>query len=112
MRTWGWRPGRGRCCRAISSTSDRSKASSIPCFEWVRSRAAGVAPDGLMDLVAFEIKVIVVHGSEDLLAGAVRRFDLVRQQDRLLVRGHEVGTRQIRFRRKRKKLRDDLIADL
>lgn len=72
----------------------------------------GVAPDGLMDLVAFEIKVIVVHGSEDLLAGAVRRFDLVRQQDRLLVRGHEVGTRQIRSRRKRKKLRDDLIADL
>lgn len=70
------------------------------------------APDGLENLVAFEIKVIAVHGSEDLLAGATRRFDLIRRQDQLLVRGHEVGTHQIRSRRERKRLRDDVEADL
>ncbi|MFC4170655.1 hypothetical protein ACFOYU_01070 [Microvirga sp. GCM10011540] len=72
----------------------------------------GAAPDGLEDLVAFEMKVIAVHGSDDLLAGAVRRFDLIRRRDQLLLRGHEVGTRQIRSRRKREKLRDDVEADL
>jgi hypothetical protein len=53
-----------------------------------------------------------VHGSEDLLAGAMRRFDLIRQQDQLLVRGHAVGTRQIRSRHDRKRLHDDVKADL
>jgi hypothetical protein len=70
------------------------------------------AADGLEGLVAFEIKVIAVHGSEDLLAGAKRRFDVVRQQDRLLLRGHTVGTHQIRARQEREKLRDDVEADL
>ncbi len=70
------------------------------------------APDGFESLVAFEIKVIAVHGSEDLLAGATRRFDLIRRQDRLLVRGHEVGTHQIRSRRERENLRVDVKADL
>jgi hypothetical protein len=71
-----------------------------------------VAPDDLENLVAFELKVIAVHGSEDLLAGAMRRFDLIRRQDQLLLRGHAVGTQQIRSRRERGRLRDDVEADL
>jgi hypothetical protein len=70
------------------------------------------APEDPEDLVAFEIKVIAVHGSEDLLAGAVRRFDLIRQQDGVLLKGHGAGTEQIRSRRKRKQLHDDVEADL
>jgi hypothetical protein len=85
-------------------------------IEPVLQRSAGlrgaVAPDGLETLVAFEIKVIAVHGSEDLLAGAMRRFDVIRRQDRLLLRGHSVGTQQIRSRHKRERLRDDVEADL
>ncbi len=71
-----------------------------------------VAPDDLENLVAFELKVIAVHGSEDILAGAMRRFDLIRRQDQLLLRGHAVGTQQIRSRRERGRLRDDVEADL
>lgn len=71
-----------------------------------------VAPVGLENLAALEIKVIAVHGSEDLLVGATRRFDLFRRQDRLLLRGHTVGTQQIRSRRERAKLRVDVEADL
>jgi hypothetical protein len=84
--------------------------------EPVLQRHAGpqgsVASDGLESLVFLEIRVVAVHGSEDLLAGATRRFDLIRQRDRLLLRGHAVGTHQIRSRRGREKLRDDVEADL
>ncbi|MCB5175230.1 hypothetical protein [Microvirga lenta] len=71
-----------------------------------------VAADGLDGPAAVEIKVIAVHGSEDLLAGAIRRFDLIRQEGRLLLRGHTVGTQQIRSRRQRERLRDDVETDL
>ncbi|MBM1170601.1 hypothetical protein [Microvirga arabica] len=71
-----------------------------------------VAPSDLDNLVAFEIKVIAVHGSEDLLSGAVRRFDVIRQQNRLLLKGHAVATHQIRSRRERKRLEDEVKADL
>ncbi|MEZ0167285.1 hypothetical protein AB8841_01105 [Microvirga sp. TS319] len=79
---------------------------------------SGAEPQGadpsycLENLVALEIKVIAVHGSEDLLAGAKRRFDLIRREDRLLLRGHTVGTQQIRSRREREELRDDVEPDL
>ena len=72
--------------------------------------AAG--PNSLDDLVALEIKVIAVHGSEDLLSGAFRRFDMLGRQDRLLLKGHMVGTHQIRSRRERKRLHDEVEADL
>ncbi|MGO4573297.1 hypothetical protein [Microvirga sp. 2TAF3] len=71
-----------------------------------------VASDVLENLVAIEIKVIAAHGSEDLLTGATRWFDLIRREDRLLLRGHAVGTRQIRSRKGREKLRIDVEADL
>jgi hypothetical protein len=71
-----------------------------------------LAPDDLGNLVALEVKVIAAHGSEDLLAGAMRRFNLIRQQDQVLVRGHAVGTQQIRSRRDRKRLHNDVDADL
>jgi hypothetical protein len=80
-------------------------------IEPVFQRGVG-APDDLENLVAFEIKVIAVHGSEDLLAGATRRFDVMRRQDRLRLSGHTVGTHQIRSRRERERLRDDVEADL
>lgn len=83
-----------------------------PVLRTGASPGGAIASDTLENLLAFEIKVIAVHGSEDLPAGAIRRFDLVRQQDQLLVRGHVVGTQQIRSRRKRAKLRDDLKVDL
>lgn len=83
-----------------------------PVLRTGTGRRGEASPDNPEDLVAFEIKVIAIHGSEDLLAGAVRRFDLVRQQDRVLLRGHGAGTEQIRSRRKRKRLHDDVEADL
>ncbi|MXQ14518.1 hypothetical protein [Microvirga makkahensis] len=75
-------------------------------------RMGTVAPNRSENLVAVEIKVIAAHGSEDLLAGATRRFDVIRQQDRLLLRGHVVGTHQIRSRRERERLHDDVELDL
>jgi hypothetical protein len=83
-----------------------------PALQRCSGSRGGVASDDLKNLVFFEIKVIAVHGSEDLLAGAMRRFDLIRQQGQLLVRGHAVGTRQIRSRHDRKRLHDDVKADL
>ncbi|SCY93480.1 hypothetical protein [Microvirga guangxiensis] len=71
-----------------------------------------VAPNGLEKLVALELKVVAVHGSEDLLAGATRRFEVIRRPGRLLLKGHSVGTHQIRSRREREKLHDDVEADL
>jgi hypothetical protein len=70
------------------------------------------ASDDLETVVAFEIKVIAVHGSEDMLTGATRRFELTRRQDQWLVRGHSVGTHQIRSRRERGRLHDDVEPDL
>jgi hypothetical protein len=64
------------------------------------------------DLVSLEIKVIAVHGSEDLLAGAIRRFDVIRGKGQITVKGHTVGTHQIRSRRRREALRSDVEADL
>ena len=71
-----------------------------------------VAPDIIENVIAFEIKVIAVHGSEDLLTGATRRFDLIRREDRHRLSGHAVGTHQIRSRRNRERLRHDVEADL
>ncbi|WP_230534374.1 hypothetical protein [Microvirga roseola] len=85
-------------------------------IEPVLQRRAGlrgaITSDDLESLVAFEIKVIAVHGSEDLLAGATRRFDLIRSQGQLLLKGHAVGTQQIRSRRKRERLLNDVKVDL
>ncbi|WP_134495937.1 hypothetical protein [Microvirga pakistanensis] len=83
-----------------------------PALQRSTGSRGGIASDDLKNLVFFKIKVIAVHGSEDLLAGATRRFDLIRQQDQLLVRGQTVGTHQIRSRRERQKLRNDVEADL
>lgn len=83
-----------------------------PVFRRGAEPQCDVASDGFENLISFDIKVIAVHGSEDLLAGATRRFDLIRRQGRLLVRGHEVGTHQIRSRQERERLHDDVEADL
>ncbi|MFC4174210.1 hypothetical protein ACFOYU_19530 [Microvirga sp. GCM10011540] len=83
-----------------------------PVLQRGTSLQGAVARVDLGNLVAFEIKVIAVHGSEDLLSGAIRRFDLIRRQRQLLLKGHTVGTQQVRSRRERKRLHDDVKADL
>lgn len=83
-----------------------------PVLQKAKGQRGAVTSDGLENLVSFEIKIIAVHGSEDLLTGAVRRFDLLQRQHRLLLRGHAVGTHQIRSRRERERLRHDVEADL
>lgn len=83
-----------------------------PVLQKAKGSGGAVTSDGLENLVSFEIKIIAVHGSEDLLTGATRRFDLIQRQHGPLLRGHSVGTHQIRFRREREKLRHDVEADL
>jgi hypothetical protein len=83
-----------------------------PVLQMAQGPRSAVTSDRLENLVSFEIKIIAVHGSEDLPTGAIRRFDLVQRQHRLLLRGHEVGTHQIRSRRERERLRQDVEADL
>ncbi|HEX2528553.1 MAG TPA: hypothetical protein VHL31_19940 [Geminicoccus sp.] len=83
-----------------------------PVLQKHAERRDGVAPGDVDDLIAFEIKVIAVHGSEDLLAGAIRRFDVRRGESQLLLSGTMVGTRQIRSRIERRKLDDDVRTDL
>jgi hypothetical protein len=70
------------------------------------------APDAIEKLVTFELKVIAVHGSEDVLVGAIRRFHVIRRQDRLLLKGQAVGTHQIRSHRERARLGHEVEADL
>ncbi len=50
------------------------------------------------------IQVIAVHGSEDLLIGAERAFDVVRTASGLTLRPRTHGARQIRSRRERRRL--------
>jgi uncharacterized protein with PhoU and TrkA domain len=78
-----------------------------------RCMISNMSPEAIYieSVIATVVKVIAVHGFEDIFAGATRRFDVIRRQDEVLVRGHEVGTRQIRSRRERKGLRDDVEAD-
>jgi hypothetical protein len=83
-----------------------------PVLQKTKGPGGAVTSAGLENLVSFEIKIIAVHGSEDLLTGAIRRFDLIQRQHRLLLRGHAVGTHQIRSRRERERLRHDVEADL
>lgn len=57
--------------------------------------------DGLRSVV---IRVIAAHGSEDLLIGAERAFDVARDGSGLTLRPRSHGTRQIRSRRERRRL--------
>lgn len=75
-----------------------------------RQQAADLDIDG--KITAFEVTIAAVYGSEDLLAGASRRFDLVRQDDELRLRSHSVDTKQIRSRRERKKISRVIEDDL
>ncbi len=83
-----------------------------PVMQKANGPRGTVTSDGLENLISFEIKIIAVHGSEDQLTGAIRRFDLIQRQHRLLLRGHAVGTHQIRSRREQERLRPDVEADL
>lgn len=75
----------------------------------VLDAGAGTAPDdnperhtaGLRTVL---IRVIAVHGSEDLPIGAERMFDVVEDASGATLRPRSYGTRQMRSRRERRQL--------
>jgi hypothetical protein len=56
------------------------------------------------DLVSFELQVAAVYGSEDLLVGAKRQFEVERKDDQVCVQPVTVDAQQIRSRRERKEI--------
>ncbi|HET8727523.1 MAG TPA: hypothetical protein VFO41_08450 [Alphaproteobacteria bacterium] len=63
-------------------------------------------------LRALEITVVAVHGPDDLLVGAKRRFDIARQEGELRLKAHTVDTEQIRSRRERRRIAEMRKRDL
>lgn len=61
---------------------------------------------------SLELKVIAVHGSEDLLAGARRTFDIIQHEDRPALRPRSYGATQIRSRRERRQMERSLADEL
>jgi hypothetical protein len=57
------------------------------------------------------IEVVGIYGSEDLPVGARRTFDVRREESTAFVRGENIRTEQIRRKRDRRKLVDDLERD-
>jgi len=68
----------------------------------------GIFPD---QIEAITIQVIGIYGSEDLPVGARRTFILRSDGQTSEILGEEMGTRQIRNRRDRRKLVSDLEKD-
>tara|TARA_R110002020_G_scaffold152976_1_gene332092 strand:- start:1908 stop:2525 length:618 start_codon:yes stop_codon:yes gene_type:complete len=56
------------------------------------------------------ITVLAIYGSEDLLVGATREFDVVHGDDSILLASDTVETRQLTSRRERRRLSRDLAA--
>jgi hypothetical protein len=75
---------------------------------------AGEHFTGKLDAVAenIEITILGIYGSEDLLIGATRKFDLPKSDSGSAVRASEALTRQITRRRERKKLLKELHEQL
>ncbi len=58
------------------------------------------------------ITVLAIYGSEDLLVGATRQFDLVRREGEIQLQSDSVETRQIRSRTERRKYSRGLANDV
>lgn len=61
---------------------------------------------------ALELKVVAVHGSEDLLVGAKRAFDIILHDGGLALRPCSYGATQIRSRRERRQMERSLADEL
>lgn len=61
-------------------------------------------PPSLVGGRVFELQVIANYGSENLLVGGERRFDLVERQGQLSLRPRGIDTRQITTRRERRRI--------
>ena len=72
----------------------------------------GSAPEPGDGRHSLELKVIAVHGSEDLLAGARRTFDIIQHEDRPALRPRSYGATQIRSRRERRQMERSLADEL
>lgn len=67
-----------------------------------------------LDAIAegIEITILGIYGSEDLLIGATRKFDLKKSDNGSAIRASEALTRQITRRRERRKLLKELNEQL
>ncbi|SKA12631.1 hypothetical protein [Novilysobacter spongiicola] len=61
---------------------------------------------------SLELKVIAVHGSEDLLAGARRTFDIIQHERGPALRPRSYGATQIRSKRERRQMERSLADEL
>lgn len=68
--------------------------------------------DAWDDLVAFEVKIIAVYGSEDLPVGAKRRFDILRKHGTTTLSPQTVGAQQIRSRGERRAIKSALDREV
>lgn len=75
---------------------------------------AGEHLAGRLDDIAegIEITILGIYGSEDLLIGATRKFDLTKSGGGSAIRSSQALTRQITRRRERKKLLKELNEQL
>jgi hypothetical protein len=70
-----------------------------------QSRSDGdLGSDAWEQLIAFEVKIIAAYGSEDLLVGAKRRFNINHSDGNVVLRPQTIGAEQIRSRRERKSI--------
>ncbi|WJH38459.1 hypothetical protein N7E02_07510 (plasmid) [Aliirhizobium terrae] len=82
-----------------------AEANAIEAGEHFTSKLDAVAEN-------IEITILGIYGSEDLLIGATRKFDLTKSDGRSAIRASEALTRQITRRRERRKLLKELNEQL
>ncbi len=82
-----------------------AEANAIEAGEHLAENLSAVAQ-------SIEITILGIYGSEDLLIGATRKFDLTKSDGGSAIRASEALTRQITRRRERKKLLKELNEQL
>lgn len=84
---------------------------SIGSFKELMLQTLSGEEERLDSVEAVTIDVIIIYGSENLPAGARRRFIIDRNDDGPSVHGETLVTTQIRKRRQRKRLIKDALRD-
>ena len=84
---------------------DYAETNAIEAGEYLTEKPSSVA-------LRIEIPILGIYGSEDLLIGATRRFDLTKSGGGTAIPASEALTRQITRRRERRRLLKELNKQL
>ncbi|QYO76092.1 hypothetical protein [Devosia salina] len=106
----GWRRLTRQGPLASGAMVDMGTFDSI--LGYVVAREPDAPPDGVDNATACNVTVLAIYGSEDLLVGATRDFDLAKTDEGIRLRPRSVVTWQIKRRSERRRYSRGLAKDI